>query len=65
MKEKNNFYVVGCVSGDIAVSIYERAKNHWDAERKAVRTFFEKYKKNPTSVKSRKCTKIECKFLSL
>lgn len=65
MKEKNNIYVVGCVSGDIEVSIYERAKNHWDAEEKAKRTFFEQYKKNPTYVKSRKCTKIECRILSL
>ena len=65
MKEKNNIYVVACVCDDIAVSIYERAKNHWDAEEKAERTFFEKYKKKPSFVKSRKCSKIECKILSL
>ena len=65
MKEKNNLYVVGCIDGDIAVSVYEKAKNHWDAEEKAERKFFDKYKKNPTSVKSRKCSKIECKKLSL
>lgn len=65
MKEKNNIYVVACVNGDIAVSVYESAKNHWDAERKAVRKFFEKYKKNPASVKSRKCSKKELEKLSL
>ena len=65
MKEKNNIYVVGCVNGDIRVSIYERANNHWDAEKQAERKFYEKYKKNPTFMKSRKCTKVECKNLSI
>ena len=65
MKEKNNIYVVGCISGDIAVSIYERAKNHWDAEEKAERKFIEKYEKKPTFVKSRKCSKKELEKLSL
>ena len=50
MKEKNNMYVVGFVCGDNRVSVYEKAKNHWDAEKKAERTFFEKYNKHPTSV---------------
>lgn len=65
MKENNNIYVVGCVYGDIAVSVYERAKNHWDAEEKAERKFFEKYKKKPTFVKSRKCSKKVLEKLSL
>lgn len=65
MKEKNNMYVVAFVCGDIAVSVYEKAKNHWDAEKKAEKTFFEKYNKHPTSVKSRKCTNKEREILFL
>lgn len=65
MKEKNNIYVVGCVNGNIAVSIYERAKNHFDAKKQAERKFFEKYKKNPTFSISRKCNEKECENLSL
>ena len=65
MKEKNNMYVVGFVCGDNRVSVYEKAKNHWDAEKKAERTFFEKYNKHPTSLKSRKCTKKEIEILFL
>lgn len=65
MKEKNNIYVVGCINGDIAVSIYERANNHRDAKKQAERKFFEKYKKEPTFSISRKCSKEESENLSL
>lgn len=65
MKKRMYYYIVECSNGVNRLSTYIKAQNHWDAEKEAESKYFDMYLENPTSVESRKSTKIECENLFL
>ena len=45
------------------MSTYQRAKNHYEAEKLAGKEYFKKFLALPANVESRKSTKTECDIM--